>query len=113
VCAGGGSKPIKIGNNVWVGDHALVCKGVTIGENSIVGAGAVVTRDIPPNIIAAGNPARVVKEIDPGREMITRKAIFANYKNTVTLLNKADYDLLKKNTIWKWMRYVLSPRVGD
>lgn len=109
----GGSKPIKIGNNVWVGDHAIVCKGVTIGENSIVGAGTVVTRDIPPNIITAGNPARVVKEIDPSREMITRKAIFANYKNTVTLLNKADYDLLKKNTIWKWVRYVLSPRVGD
>lgn len=109
----GGSKPIKIDNNVWIGDHAIVCKGVTIGENSIVGAGAVVTRDIPPNTIAAGNPAKVVKKIDPDREMITRKAVFANYKNTAALLNKMDYDLLKKNTIRDWMRYVLSPRVGD
>jgi acetyltransferase-like isoleucine patch superfamily enzyme len=49
----------------WIGDSAIVCKGVRVGENSIVGAGAVVTKDVPPNVIVAGNPARVVKKLDP------------------------------------------------
>ncbi|HQJ08242.1 MAG TPA: acyltransferase, partial [Deltaproteobacteria bacterium] len=52
----GGTEPITIGNNVWIGDSAVVCKGVTIGDNSIIGAGSVVTRDIPGNTVAAGNP---------------------------------------------------------
>jgi maltose O-acetyltransferase len=55
------SEPIIIGENVWIGSFARVCKGVTIGDNSIVAANAVVTKDVPPNSIAAGNPARVVK----------------------------------------------------
>lgn len=53
--------PVVIGPNVWVGSFARVCKGVTIGENSIVAANAVVTKDVPPNCIVAGNPARIVK----------------------------------------------------
>jgi acetyltransferase-like isoleucine patch superfamily enzyme len=61
----GGSAPIVLERGAWVGDSAIVCKGVRIGENSIIGAGAVVTRDVPPNVIAAGNPARVVKKLDP------------------------------------------------
>jgi len=55
--------PVNIGNNVWVGAQAAILKGVTIGENSVVGFGAVVTMDIGPDVIAAGNPARVVKKI--------------------------------------------------
>lgn len=55
------SAPVKICNNVFIGAHSIILKGVTIGENSIVGAGSVVTKDIPSNCIAAGNPARVVK----------------------------------------------------
>ena len=50
---------------MWLGGSVVVCPGVTIGENSIIGAGAVVTRDIPANSIAAGNPARVIKTLDP------------------------------------------------
>lgn len=57
--------PITIEDNVWLGGSVVVCPGVTIGENSIIGAGAVVTRDIPANCIAVGNPARVVKDLDP------------------------------------------------
>lgn len=56
------SAPIKIENNVWLGNYVRICKGVTIGENSIIGANSVVTKDIPANCIAVGNPARVVKE---------------------------------------------------
>ena len=55
------SKPIIIGRNVWIGSFARINKGVTIGENSIVASHAVVTKDVPPNSIVAGNPAKVVK----------------------------------------------------
>ncbi|MCJ7826813.1 MAG: sugar O-acetyltransferase [Demequinaceae bacterium] len=57
------AKPIVIGNNVWLGGGVIVLGGVTIGENSIIGAGAVVTKDIPANVIAVGNPARVIREV--------------------------------------------------
>jgi maltose O-acetyltransferase len=56
-----GSRPIAIHNNVWLGGGVIVCPGVTIGENTVVGAGAVVTRDLPANVVAVGNPARVVR----------------------------------------------------
>lgn len=56
-------KKIKIGNNVWIGWGTVILKGVTIGDNSIVAAGAVVVNDVPENVIVAGNPARVVKKI--------------------------------------------------
>ena len=54
--------PVKIGDNVWIGMNAVILKGVTIGENSVVAAGAVVTKSIPANAIAAGNPAVTVKK---------------------------------------------------
>ena len=57
--------PITLGDNVWLGGSVVVCPGVTIGENAIVGAGAVVTRDIPANSIAVGNQARVIRALDP------------------------------------------------
>ena len=53
--------PIIIGENVWIGSHVRICKGVTIGDNSVIGANSVVTRSIPANCIAVGNPAKVVK----------------------------------------------------
>jgi acetyltransferase-like isoleucine patch superfamily enzyme len=58
-----GMRPVVIGDDVWIGTCALILKGVTIGDRSIIGAGAVVTRDVPPDVIVAGNPARVVKEL--------------------------------------------------
>lgn len=59
-----GAQPIRIGNNVWAGGDAIFCPGVTVGDNVVVGAGAVVTRDIPADSVAVGNPARVVKTVD-------------------------------------------------
>lgn len=59
------SKPIIIEDNVWVGQKAMIMKGVTIGKGSIVAAGAIVTRDVPPYSVVAGNPAKVVKTLDP------------------------------------------------
>ncbi|MBK7821227.1 MAG: sugar O-acetyltransferase [Tessaracoccus sp.] len=55
--------PITLGANVWLGGGVIVCPGVTIGDNSVIGAGSVVTRDIPANVVAVGNPARVVRKI--------------------------------------------------
>jgi maltose O-acetyltransferase len=57
-------KPIEIGSDVWVGGAAVICPGVRIGSRSVIGAGSVVTRDIPEGVFAAGNPCRVIREID-------------------------------------------------
>ncbi len=58
------AKPVTIGNNVWIGGGAIISPGVTIGDNSTIGAGCVVTRDIPANVLAAGNPCRVIRELE-------------------------------------------------
>jgi maltose O-acetyltransferase len=55
--------PIKIGNNVWIGGGAIICPGVTIGNNTTIGAGSVVTKDIPANVVAVGNPCRVLRSV--------------------------------------------------
>lgn len=57
------SRPISIGSDVWVGGGAIICPGVTIGSRSVIGAGSVVTRDIPDDVFAAGNPCRVIRPI--------------------------------------------------
>ncbi len=56
-------KPIAIGSDVWVGAGAIVCPGVRIGDRSVIGAGSVVTRDIPSDVVAVGNPCRVIRSI--------------------------------------------------
>lgn len=56
--------PVRIEDNVWIGGNVTICPGVTIGENSVIGAGSVVIHDVPANCIAAGNPARVIRQID-------------------------------------------------
>ena len=58
------AKPILIDDNVWVGGGAILLPGVTIGRNAVVGAGAVVSRNVPANTVVAGNPARVIREIE-------------------------------------------------
>ncbi len=59
--------PVEIGNNVWLGVNATVLKGVTIGENSVIGAASVVTSDVPANVIAAGNPCKVIRPLELSR----------------------------------------------
>lgn len=56
--------PIHIGNNVWIGANSVILPGVNIGDNSVIGAGSVVTKDIPANVIAVGNPCKVLRKID-------------------------------------------------
>ncbi len=55
--------PVHIGRNCWIGAGAIVLPGVTIGDNTVIGAGSIVTKDIPANVVAVGNPCRVLREI--------------------------------------------------
>ena len=104
----GNTKPVVIKDNVWIGDSAIVCKGVTIGANSIIGAGAVVTKDVPPNTVFAGNPAQLVKKLDDV-EFNTR----ANFLEDPVKLAK-DFDALDKytlgnNTFIGWIISLVNP----
>lgn len=65
--------PVKIGNRVWIGANVVVLPGVTIGDNSVIGAGSVVTKDIPANVIAFGNPCKVHREITEQDEIYYNK----------------------------------------
>jgi maltose O-acetyltransferase len=58
-----GASPIAIGDNSWIGAGAILCPGVTVGGHSVVGAGSVVTNDIPAHVVAAGNPCRIIREV--------------------------------------------------
>ena len=58
------AKPIEVGDNVWIGGNVVILPGVKIGNNTVIGAGSVVTRDIPDNVVAVGNPCRVIKTIE-------------------------------------------------
>ena len=64
------AKSVSIGNDCWLGANVVVCPGVHIGDNCVIGAGAVVTKDVPPNSFAAGNPCRVIREITEADSMI-------------------------------------------
>ena len=101
--------PVHIANNVWLGDHATVLKGVSIGENSVVAARAVVTRDVPANVIVAGNPARVVRELDPERGMITRMDYFSDPEGQLRFFDAVDREVLRSNSFWRWLLSVLYP----
>ncbi|HSE57354.1 MAG TPA: sugar O-acetyltransferase [Nitrospiraceae bacterium] len=62
------ARPIRIGNDAWIGGRAIILAGVTIGDGSVIGAGSVVVRDVPPACIVVGNPARIVRTLDGGRD---------------------------------------------
>jgi acetyltransferase-like isoleucine patch superfamily enzyme len=109
----GKTAPIKIENNVWVGDSAIVCKGVTVGENSIIGAGAVVVNSVPPNCIAAGNPAKVVKQLDAAEQFTTRQQWFADPDKLFRGFDETDKQLLRQNSLIHWLRSLLFPTKKD
>lgn len=77
-------RPVRVGDDVWIGRHAVILKGVTIGPRSIIAASAVVTKDVPPDVIVAGNPARVVKTIQEnglsGQDNLEGSANYAGEK---------------------------------
>jgi acetyltransferase-like isoleucine patch superfamily enzyme len=109
----GQSSPVRIGNNVWLGDSAIVCKGVTIGDNSIVGAGAVVVKDIQPNVVAGGNPAVVLKQLDTDKPMQTREDWFSIIAQLTAEVKENEKNNLKGNTLLGWLRSMVFPLKGD
>jgi len=109
----GNTKPVKLCDNVWLGDGAKVCKGVCIGENSIIGAGSVVATDIPANVIAAGNPATVIRELDPDQILVRRETIFQDPAALSERTLAIDKYLLTPNTLLGWLRHKIKPKQGD
>lgn len=105
-------RPVTIHDNVWLGDSCIVLKGVTIGENSVVGAGAVVTRDVPPNTVVSGNPAQEVKKLDPDEPMVTREMFFSD-PTLDQRIEATDREMLKENTLLGWLlAWIKPPRDG-
>ena len=78
--------PVRIGRNCWLGAGVIVVPGVTIGDNTVIGAGSVVTKDIPANVVAVGNPCRVLREIN-GHD---REVYFRNRKTDPALLEELE-----------------------
>jgi acetyltransferase-like isoleucine patch superfamily enzyme len=109
----GETAPVYIKDNVWLGDRATVCKGVTIGENSIIGAGSVVVRNVPSNVIAAGNPARVVRELDPGRPLVKRAQWFEDADRLRREIDCLDRQNLEGNSFFYWFKTLLAPGRND
>ena len=106
----GQSKQVTLEDNVWIGDGAIVSKGVTIGKNSIVGARAVVVKDIPENVIVAGNPAEIIKELDPKEKQVSRAEMFSSPKALDELYLEIDRISLKKNTFYGWIKSKFFPQ---
>lgn len=106
----GETGPVVLEQNVWVGDSAIICKGVRIGKNSIIGAGSVVTVDIPANVIAAGNPAKIIKPLDGDKKIVTRKDRFSDAAAMTRQLEEAEKKQLKGNTLSGWIRSLLFPK---
>ena len=102
----GSPKEVVLEKNVWIGDSAIVCKGVTIGENSIIGAGSVVTKDVPKNSVYAGNPAKLVKELDES-EFVSRESFFSDPKKLAEDFDMLDRYTLAKNSTFSWIKSLI------
>ena len=109
----GKHSPVTIKNNVWVGESVIICKGVTIGENSVVGAGSIVVKDIPANCIAAGNPAQKVKMLDQDRPIKKRTDWYADPQKLFADVDQVDKNCLQKNSFAHWFRVTCFPKNGD
>ncbi|MFT4798353.1 MAG: acetyltransferase-like isoleucine patch superfamily enzyme [Candidatus Azotimanducaceae bacterium] len=112
IYAPGKHAPINLADNVWIGDGALVTKGVSIGENSIVGANSVVTKDVPDNCIVAGNPARQVRELSD-QHITTRRDLFNMHRDYHEFEAEYFRELLSGNTISNWLRALMWPNDKD
>ncbi|MFO7568366.1 MAG: acyltransferase [Smithellaceae bacterium] len=109
----GATEEVVIGNNVWIGDSAMICKGVHIGENAVIGAGAVVVKDIPANAIAAGNPASVLRYLDCERQIKKRSQWMSDPQKLNEYFDAVERIMREKNSLLGWLRSMLFPRKGD
>lgn len=101
--------PVRLGNNVWLGYNVTICKGVTIGDNSVIGASAVVSHDVPENVVAAGNPARPVAQLNPEAKRSTRRDLFEAPRSYARFKAEYDRQRLAGNTLVGYLRSLLWP----
>ncbi len=104
---------IRLEENVWLGEGCKICKGVTIGRNTVIGAGAVVTSDIPAHVVAAGNPARAIRKLDDTAEFKTRAEMFKDMKTYTKTMNYLHYLNHKENNFISWIRHLIWPGRQD
>jgi len=109
----GNTEAVQIGNNVWIGDSSIINKGVTIGDNAVIGAGSIVLKDVPANAIAVGNPASVVKYLDPDKPLKTRTQWLSDPAKLAKDFEIIDRENMAGNTLAGWFRSMLFPRQGD
>lgn len=105
----GTTSPVRLGDNVWVGDSSIVCKGVNIGDNSVIGAGSVVTHDIPANVIAAGNPARIIRELDATIPLRRREDLLADADSLKRQIDELERYMHGGNGWWGWLKSIVRP----
>lgn len=104
----GKTAPVVIGENVWLCDDVSIGKGVTIGDNSIIGAGSIVVKDIPANVIAAGNPARVIRELDVEQLNGVREDLFGDPDALAKEMDAIYRYTLHSNSYWGWFKSVFA-----
>lgn len=107
------TKPITLENNVWVGQGVKILKGVTIGENSVIAAGSIVTKSVPPNSIAGGNPAKTIKKINPKKRMLKRELLFRDPEHYHNNLRELDKFMLHGNSFYSWLKTLIKPSKLD
>ena len=102
-------KEVIIEENVWIGEKSIILKGTKIGKNSIVGAGSVVSGEVPENVVYAGNPAREVKKLDQ-EDFITRKSLFTDSSTYLEDLLKIEKKTLEANSLLGWIESIFWPK---
>lgn len=107
------SSDVILKDNVWLGFRCIVGKGITIGNNSIVAAGSVVVEDVPDNCIVGGNPAKIIKRINPNRRMLKRDFLFQSIKDYGENQHELNRYLLHSNSTRSWLRALLAPNQED
>lgn len=105
--------PVTLADNVWIGTRAIITKGVSIGENSVIGAGSIVTKDIPANCVACGNPAKVVKQLNPKRRTLKREFLFREGDHYWQQQQQIDAYFTLDNTTRHYLRTLTQPTQQD
>ena len=101
--------PVKIAKNVWIGERSIILKGTEIGENSIIGAGSVVSGKVPANVVYAGNPAKEIRKLDK-EEFKTRESLFTESSTYLLDLLSIEENILKPNSFLGWIKSIFWPK---